>query len=245
MAGTYGHKLKPASLEEMVKFDGIVHRHGVGGGGPGIHLCCDPTDSDYDDCIYNAMSHTRILQLKQMYKLNNNCLAPKRNQPGYDPAYKYDVIYKTPIHNINWVTKNAGLDQCGAETTWGFGGYGKPGSGLVSRILGKPGITKGGQTVIISDLDRLRPQAYIHRHKKHEKPRGWTKQGPFEVKCILDDVKNMVHGVDGHDNDGDDNRMYLWDDLPPFTWDNFFSGDQIFDYMGILGFGVLMTCPRD
>jgi hypothetical protein len=31
MAGTYGHKFKPACLEEMVKFDGIVHRHGVRG----------------------------------------------------------------------------------------------------------------------------------------------------------------------------------------------------------------------
>ncbi len=151
------------------------------------------------------------------------------------------MIFKTPIHNTNWVTKKAGLDQCGDETTWGFGGYGEPGSGHLSRILGKPGITKGGQTVVICDVDRLRPRAYIHRHKKHEKPRGWTKQGPFEVKCILEDVKNTVHGVDGDDNDGDD----LWDELPHFTWDNFFSGDQIFDYMGTLGFGALMTCQRD
>jgi hypothetical protein len=64
MAGTYGHKFKPVSLEEMVQFDGIVHRHGVRGGGPGIHLRWDPTDSDYDDGIYKAMSHTRFLQLK-------------------------------------------------------------------------------------------------------------------------------------------------------------------------------------
>jgi hypothetical protein len=241
MAGTYGHKVKPASLEEMVRFDGIVHRHGVRGGGPGIHLRWDPTDSDYDDCVYNAMSHTRFLQLKRLYKLNNDFLSPKRNQPGYDPAYKYDMSYKTPIHNINWVTKKAGLDQCGDETTWGFGGYGEPGSGLVSRIMGKPGITKGEQTVIISDVDRLRPRAYIHRHKKHEKPRGWNKQGPFEVKCILEDVTNMVR-VDGVDDDSDDDRIYLWDELPHFTWDNFFSGDQIFDYMGNKGFGALITC---
>jgi hypothetical protein len=247
MAGTYGHKFKPASLEEMVKFDGIVHRHGVRGGGPGIHLRWDPTDSDYDDCVYNAMSHTRFLQLKRLYKLNNNFLAPKRNQPGYNPAYKYDMIYKTPIYNINWVTKKAGLDQCGDETTWGFGGYGEPGSGLVSWILGKPGITKGGQTVIISDVDRLRPRAYIHRHKKHEKPRGWNKQGPFEVKCILEDVTNMVrvNGDDDGDDHEEDGRMYLWDELPHFTWDNYFSGDQIFDYMGNKGFGALMTCRRD
>jgi hypothetical protein len=39
MAGTYSHKFKPVSLEEMVQFDGIVHHHGVRGGGPGITLC--------------------------------------------------------------------------------------------------------------------------------------------------------------------------------------------------------------
>jgi hypothetical protein len=190
----------------MVKFDGIVYCHGVWGGGLRIHLCWDPTYSDYDDCIYNAMSHTRFLQLKQLYNLNNNFLALKRNQSGYNPAYKYDTIYKTPIFNINWVTRKAGLDQCSNETTWGFGGYSKPGSGLVSHILDKPGITKGGQMVIISDVAHLHPRAYIHHHKKHKKPRGWTKQGPFEVKCILEDVHNIVH-VDGNgdDNDGEDN----------------------------------------
>jgi hypothetical protein len=152
------------------------------------------------------------------------------------------MLYKRPIHNINWVTKKAGLDQCGDETTWGFGGYGKAGSGLVSRIMGKPGLTKGGQTVIISDVDHLRPRAYIHLHKKHEKPRGWGKQGPFEVNCILEDVKKMMP-VDG--DNGGNHRMCLWDGHPHFTWENYFSGDQIFDYMGNLGFGALMTCRRD
>jgi hypothetical protein len=245
MAGTYGHKFKPVTLEEVVRFDGIVHRHGVRGGGPGIHLRWDPTDSDYDDTVYNVMSHTRFLQIKRMYKLNNNFTAPKRNQPGYDPAYKYDMVYKTPINNVNWVTEKAGLDLCGDETTWGFGGYGEPGSGLVSRIMGKPGVTKGGQTVIISDVDRLRPRSYIHRHKKHERPRGWNKQGPFEVKEILADVQQMVRGYGVGDGGEDDQAHYLWDELPHFTWDNFFSGDQILDYIGLLGFGALMTCRRD
>jgi hypothetical protein len=106
-----------------------------------------------------------------MYKLNNNFLTTKCNQAGYDPAYKYDMIYHMTIHNINWVTRKPGLNQCdGNEMTWDFGRYGEPWSGLVSCILGKPGITKGGQTVIISDMDRLRPRAYIHHHKKHKKP---------------------------------------------------------------------------
>jgi hypothetical protein len=30
MAGTYSHKIKPVTLDhEMVRFDGIVHHHGI------------------------------------------------------------------------------------------------------------------------------------------------------------------------------------------------------------------------
>jgi hypothetical protein len=131
--------------------------------------------------------------------------------------------------------------------SWGFGaGYGEPGSGLVSHILGKPGTTKGGQTtVIISDVDHLFPRAYIHHHKKDEKPRGWTKQGLFEVKIMLADVQRMMSGYGDGDGGKDDDAMYLWDELPHFIWDNYFSGDKSFDYMGNLRFGALMMCRQE
>jgi hypothetical protein len=32
---------------------------------------------------------------------------------------------------------------------------------------------------------------------------------------------------------------------PHSTWDNFFSGDQIFDWLGEKGFAATMTCCRD
>jgi hypothetical protein len=70
-------------------------------------------------------------------------------------------------------------------------------SGLVSHILSKPGISKGGQTITVGYVDCLHARAYIHCHKKDEKPRGMTKQGSFVVKCTLKDVKNIVH-VDGN-----------------------------------------------
>ena len=44
----------------------------------------------------------------------------------------------------------------------------QPGSGILSRIMNKSGITKGMQTVIDSDVHRNRPHAYIHRHKKYK-----------------------------------------------------------------------------
>jgi hypothetical protein len=80
-----------------------------------------------------------------MLKLCDNDLAPKRGEKGNDPAYKYDYIYRTIIDNLNALTERAKLDLCGDETTYSHMGFGEPGSGLVARIMGKPGISKGGQ----------------------------------------------------------------------------------------------------
>jgi hypothetical protein len=74
---------------------------------------------------------------------------------GYDPTYKYDFLYKVLVHNVNAITKTCGLDVCGYETSWGHQGFGEAGTGVGSHILGKPGISKGGQTVIISDVNGL------------------------------------------------------------------------------------------
>ena len=65
------------------------------------------------------------------------------------------------------------------------------------------------------------------------------------MKKILENVLQMVRGYGDGDEGEDDNAMYIWDELPHFTWDNYFSGDQIFNHLGLLGFGALMTCRRD
>ncbi len=70
------------------------------------------------------------------------------------------------VFNCNAITKFADENQTVDETTWGFGGYGEKGSGIVTRLMNKK-VNKGGQTTIMSDSMRFRPQAYIHRHKLH------------------------------------------------------------------------------
>ena len=76
-------------------------------------------------------------------------------------------MYRTLVHNVNFISLYSESDQCGDETTWGHGGYGEAGSGLVGSIMGKPGVSKGGQRVIISDVNRMWPRAYMHWHKLH------------------------------------------------------------------------------
>jgi hypothetical protein len=239
MDGTYGHKFHPVTLKDIVNWEGIVTRDGVRGGGGALHRRWDVTDSDYDDLIFKTMSFTRFLQIKRSYKLCNNFASVKRSEPNFDPAWKYDRIYKVLIYNVNGITERAGLDLCGDETSWGFGGFGEQGTGLVGNVKGKPGVSKGGQTVLITDCDRLRPRAYVHRHKMHEKPIGWNKQGPNEVRMIMEKINQMVVG------EGTANVRKIFTEKPHSTWDNHFSGDHVMDWLGMQGLGATMTCRRD
>jgi hypothetical protein len=240
LGGSYGHRFKSIDLHELVHFDGVVVRDGVRGGSNGALYRRWMEGADNDELIAESIHHCRWLQIKRCIKLCNNETAPKRGEPAYNPAYKYDMLYNVLIENLNAITAEAELDLSGDETTWGHGGFGEAGSGLIGRILNKPGITKGGQIVMISDVHRIRPRAYMHRHKLHTKPPGWTQQGPFEVKSLLETLNGLVEG-----EPGDGGRQQIFKKKPHSTWDNFFSGDQVCDHAGENGFGITMTTRRD
>ena len=242
LGGSYGHAFKTITLDELVRFDGVVVRDGVRGGSNGaLYRRWMENCADHDDEIDQSMRHGRWLQIKRVVKLCNNQAAPKRGMEGYDPAYKYDMLWYVLFANVNAISKHAELDLCGDETTWGHGGFGEAGSGLVGRIMGKPGISKGGQIVMISDVNRIRPRAYVHRHKLHTKPPGWTTQGPSEVRKIMEMITPMVEGQEA----GYGGQRQIYRQKPHSTWDNFFSGDIICSWMGENGFGCTMTCRRD
>ena len=84
-----------------------------------------------------------------MFKLCNNDTSKKRGGDGYDPAYKYNFIYRTILDNVIALTAKAELDLTGGKTRWAHQGYGEKGTNLVTRIQNKPGVSKGGQTVIV------------------------------------------------------------------------------------------------
>eukprot|EP00957_Ditylum_brightwellii_P203111 15333256-Ditylum_brightwellii.AAC.1 len=88
-------------------------------------------------------------QMKCTRKLYNNDNARGEREDGHNPAYK-------------------------DKTTLGHNGYGEPGSGIFERVRDKPGVSKGGQIMLLSEISRVRPCAYLHRHKLHKLPPGWT-----------------------------------------------------------------------
>ena len=237
----YGHHFETTSAAELLHWDGVLVMDGVRGGSRGAILRRFDNyngSKSYDPDISKAMTKSRWLEIKRTIKLCNNLTAKKRGEDGYNPAYKHDMTFKTIVHNVNAISLYANPDQCGDETSYGFQGWGEPASGLVYLINNKPEITKGMQTVITSDVDWIRPRAYIHRHKKH--PKLFTNQGPTEVRLMWETQLLPLCRPD--------NTLIgkaLFQTKPHITWDNFFSGTEIMEYAAQEGFGLTMTCRRD
>ena len=237
---------------ELVHWDGILVYDGVLGGSRGSMLRrwdrSRPDDSAFNKDIWNTMTSTRWLEIKRAMKLNNNMTAAKHGEPNCNPCQKCDYIWDVAVHNTNALTKRACLDLCGDETTWLFAGWAEKGSGVIKRGLEKPGGSKGGQTVVVADVDRIRVRACVHRHKLHTKHFGY--EGNNEVKMIVDEllpfVKNDTHGdADAHSyEEGLYKPKPLFSEPPHVTWDNFFSGDNSVTCCAEKGFGFTSTVNR-
>jgi hypothetical protein len=166
LGGSYGHAFKEVMLEELLHFDSVVIRHGVHGGTYGaIYQRWRQGETTYDKDIAASITHTRWLQLKIIYKVCDNATAPKKSEEGYNPGYKFDYIFKCIINNINELSHSSDLHLCGDETTWAHNGFGEAGTGLLNRVMGKPGVTKSGQIVLVSDAYRN------HLKTRHKGPR--------------------------------------------------------------------------
>jgi hypothetical protein len=240
----YYHNFKNVQVPELVRWDGVVVQDGVRGGSDGAivrRFNKTKYNTGYDKLISSAFTKTRWLEIKRVVKLCNNLTAPKKKEPNYDPCYKFDLIFKCIIHNTNALTKRTGLDGCGDETSFGHQGFGEPDSGVISLIIGKPGICRGGQIVLYSDVDRMRPRAYLPRHKLHDY--AYTQKGPSEVRMIYEQLELLMKPVES--DVVRFRRPIIMNSKPHITWDNFFSGDDILHYAAEKGFGLTMTSRRD
>jgi hypothetical protein len=137
--GSYSHAFNPVSVPELVKWAAVPICHGARGGNPmTLHFRWMQSDCDFDHTIAGAITQTRWCRIKQVFKLNNNFVTPSRGSPGYDPAFRYDLIYKVMCHNMNHFTKQADGDFGVDESTWGFMGYsGECGGRLMNKMVSK------------------------------------------------------------------------------------------------------------
>ena len=181
------------------------------------------------------MNHRRWHAIKRVLKLNDNKTAPKRGETGYNPAYKFDLLYECMVHNVNYLTKVADDDQCVDESTYGTAAYGEAYSGLVGRLIGKP-FNKGGQITIMMDVHRFRPRAYVHRHKLHVRPEGYTREGPNEVRMLIEQVNMLIKSEANIDG--------IFRNAPHMTLDNYFVDKKIRNEIGKQGYASTSTCQR-
>ena len=148
LGGSYRHEFKNVTLKEILHHDGSIVRDGVKGGSSGVIYRRWQVGADYDDHIAMALSFRRWLQIKRVKKLCNNDSAIKnKDSIDYDPTYKYDYIFKCIINNVNYLSMDAELDCTIDETTFATASPGESGTGVTFRIMGKPNVSKGGQTV--------------------------------------------------------------------------------------------------
>ena len=112
----------------------------------------------------------------------------------------------------------------------------------LTRIRGKPGVTKGGQNTILLDSKRRYIHAWHPRHSLNKREKPFTQEGPAEIKAIMDMIDPLI---EGHFQEETDNRGKLFREPPHITFDNHFSGNPVMHYMGIKGYRATCTCRRD
>ena len=120
-----------------------------------LELDCSPAE--------DSGSYVGLMTAESRFGINNEAV-PKKGEAGYNPANKYDYLFKCVVHNMAAITERASLDLCADETMYPFMGFGPgDGSNLVQRHQ-KKRCVKGGQIVIAPDVDCCRPRAYLHQH---------------------------------------------------------------------------------
>ena len=109
---------------------------------------------------------------------------------------------------------------------------------------------------MLFDVHRRWPRAYIHRHKKHIRPPGFTAEGEFEMYNLLNQVNDMVIGevpssveLEVLSSEGVRKikfpKKQIYTQHPHITADNHFSGKSVLDYAGRMGAGMTVTTRRD
>ena len=229
-SGGYLPLPKTIAFEELLKFDGILYLHSALGSKHDIRKRWMKQSNFYQSSIATSkVSWSRWCEIKGNMKLCDNAIEEAR--PDFNPAYKFDLIYECLIHNVNEFTKHACLDLVIDESTWPYYGFGP----LVDYLVDKM-VTRGGHTVLLMDADRLRPRGFLHRRKKYAAKDGFPTKGMSEV---YDLIRKYVIPKMGEE------QGKKWAYGPHLTVDNYFNGDQILDWMGENGMGMIGTVARN
>ena len=68
----------------------------------------------------------------------------------------------------------------------------KAGAGVTGRVKNKSGVTKGGQNVLLGNVNIIRTHVYMHRQMLYMKPPDWKVMGDIEAENIMEYLKPMI-----------------------------------------------------
>ena len=234
--GTYSDAFKPTMAEELVRWDGTIIRNS--NTFVGWSWSTDSVDSNhYDPVIANAMSFRRHLDIRACIKLCLHHEEKKKGETGFDPTQKYKLAWDVPIFNLNQFIKIATTDVTIDETTWGNGSP----SEMHKRLRNKP-YNKGGQHTVVADARKRYILAHTARSNHYGRQPPFTREGPSEVKRLIDLINPLVVGQSKAE---DDMRRQIFPEKPCLGMDNHFSGDDVDNYLGSNGYKAIMTRARN
>jgi hypothetical protein len=190
--GAKGKQFLALKFEEPLKFYGAhLHDGVIGHSSGGIWQRWDTKSCTFSQQIAGALPWARYEQIKRVLHLcKNSDDRCNSRHIAYDPAVKVALFPDTIVAQCNAIS-TPDRDQTIDETTWGTAARGPTKSDLTKRIRGKPGVTKGGQHVVLSDATHKRPRAIIPRHKKTAKVLlGSAAEGPNEVLLLLQQLED-------------------------------------------------------
>eukprot|EP00536_Pseudo-nitzschia_multiseries_P001958 jgi/Psemu1/4602/gm1.4602_g len=136
-----GHYVGRITLKDVFRFDGLLFLR----------------NALYSHQVAQTMSWYHWHQIEANLKLNCNLEARvqmpecKQDMSTFNCAYKFDYIYEALVHNTWYFTEKAGDDLCMDESSWPYYGFGRP---MVDSLQNSM-FSRGGHTVILSDVDRL------------------------------------------------------------------------------------------
>jgi hypothetical protein len=217
MDGSAGRPFVQVGLHELVRFYGCHLHDGVMGyTGGGLWQRWDKTSCTFSPHISDSLGWRRYEQIKRVFHLcKNSDQKCQSSSPSYDPACKVSLLPETIVSSTNRISVPS-KDQTVDETTWGTQAMGPKSSNMCKRIRNKPGVTKGGQHVVMMGCDKKRPRAVVARHNKNDKLlQNSQAEGPNEILLLLRGLKDSGVTID---------------DLH-ITADNYFSNEKLFEQM--------------
>ena len=255
--GLYSNNFTNTNPEELVNFDGAVARSVNRYMGD---CYAKEKENTYDPVIAENMHYRRFVDIKSCMKLCDHSQETKRGDDGYDPTQKYRLVWDVFVYNLNQFIEKADVDLTCDETSWSNESY----ADVQGGIKGKPGVSKGGvlivnmpqscchshslsylfsgqHTLLVGTYSRY-VLAYTARHKFHPKVKGFTQEGPSEVKRLVEETIPLIKGKP---KPRSDTRRQIFDRNYHVTLDNYFSGQNTLVLLGENNLGGMLTCRRD